>query len=76
MFHHAAFDRRSKVNRGLERSLNRLLQSGADKRRGLFQKFMKPALLADAKVWPHLPCLQVQTELLLFKSKFRIVCQK
>ena len=48
---------------------------------------MKPALLADAKkqgvpalallanvrVWLYLPCLQVQTGLLLFKSKIRLV---
>ncbi len=49
MLHRAAFDRRSKIIRGLGRSLNKFLQSAAGRQSGLFQKFMKPALLADAK---------------------------
>ena len=38
-------------------SSNKLLQAARGRRSGLFQKFMKSALLAHARVWPHLPCL-------------------
>jgi len=49
MFHRAAFRQHLKFWLGLGRSLNKRLRSAAGRRLGLFQKFMKPALLADAR---------------------------
>jgi len=49
MFHRVAFDRRSRIIRGLGRSLSKFFAISNGIWSELFQEFMKPALLAEAK---------------------------